>query len=147
MYCKFIKLSNGEDLIVHTEDECTELADKQYIEINDPVVIRSIKMPFKGMVVESFVMHSWMKMSKKEAIKLRVNNIIAVTNVLERAEDQYVEFLKNIEDFEKEVENEQALEDESIPGDEEVITQYFSMIETEDDEDDSRSSGFDRTLH
>lgn len=147
MYCKFIKLTNGEDLIVHTEDECTELADKQYIEVNDPVVIRSVKMPFKGMLVESFVMHSWMKMSKKEAIKLSVNNIIAVTNVLERAEDQYVEFLKNIEDFEKEVENEQALEDESIPTDDDVLENYFSMIETEEDEDDSRPSGSRRTLH
>ena len=53
MYCKFLKLTSGENLIVSTEDDCVELVDKKYVEVSEPVEIHSMKMPYAGGVIEA----------------------------------------------------------------------------------------------
>jgi hypothetical protein len=93
MYCKFLKLTSGENLIVSTEDECMDLADKKYIEVSEPVEIHSMKMPYAGGVIESYMMQPWLKMSAKEVLRIPARNVVIVTNVLEKAEAQYKQFI------------------------------------------------------
>jgi len=140
MYCKFLKLTSGENLIVSTEDECMDLADKKYIEVSEPVEIHSMKMPYAGGVIESYIMQPWLKMSAKEVLRIPARNVVIVTNVLERAESQYKQFI--IEYDSLSMATEEDIE-QALSGDDDS-----SEIEiTEEDDNDSWTSSGERTLH
>lgn len=140
MYCKFLKLTSGENLIVSTEDECMDLADKKYIEVSEPVEIHSMKMPYAGGVIESYMMQPWLKMSAKEVLRIPARNVVIATNVLERAEAQYKQFIVEYEN--SEMATEEDIE-QALSGDDDN-----SEIEiSEEDENDSRSSSGAHTLH
>ena len=140
MYCKFLKLTSGENLIVSTEDECMDLVDKKYIEVSEPVEIHSMKMPYAGGIIESYMMQPWLKMSAKEVLRIPARNVVVVTNVLERAETQYKQFIIEYEN--SEMASEENIE-QALSGDDDS-----SEIEiSEEDENDSRSSSGAHTLH
>ena len=140
MYCKFLKLTSGENLIVSTEDECMDLADKKYIEVSEPVEIHSMKMPYAGGVIESYIMQPWFKMSAKEVLRIPARNVVIVTNVLEKAESQYKQFIIEYDSLEMATEEdiEQALSGDDDSSDNEI---------SEEEDNDSWSSGGERTLH
>ena len=140
MYCKFIKLTSGENLIVSTEDDCNELDMKSYIEVSEPVVIHSMRMPYGGGFVESYIMQPWLKMSTKEVLRLPVRNIIIATNLLEKAESQYKQFIVEYENFE--IATEEDI-DEALAGDVDINGNEI----TEEDDNDSWRRGTDRTYH
>lgn len=140
MYCKFLKLTSGENLIVSTEDECMDLADKKYIEVSEPVEIQSMKMPYAGGVIESYIMQPWLKMSAKEVLRIPARNVVIVTNVLEKAESQYKQFIIEYDSLEMATEEdiEQALSGDDDSSDNEI---------SEEEDNDSWSSSGARTLH
>jgi hypothetical protein len=140
MYCKFLKLTSGENLIVSTEDECMDLADKKYIEVSEPVEIHSMKMPYAGGVIESYMMQPWLKMSAKEVLRIPARNVVIVTNVLEKAESQYKQFIIEYDSLKMATEEdiEQALSGDDDSSDNEI---------SEEEDNDSWSSGGERTLH
>jgi hypothetical protein len=140
MYCKFLKLTSGENLIVSTEDECMDLADKKYIEVSEPVEIHSMKMPYAGGVIESYMMQPWLKMSAKEVLRIPARNVVIATNVLERAETQYKQFIIEYDSLEMATEEdiEQALSGDDDSSDNEI---------SEEEDNDSWSSSGARTLH
>jgi hypothetical protein len=140
MYCKFLKLTSGENLIVSTEDECMDLADKKYIEVSEPVEIHSMKMPYAGGVIESYIMQPWLKMSAKEVLRIPARNVVIVTNVLEKAESQYKQFIIEYDSLEMATEEdiEQALSSDDDSSDNEI---------SEEEDNDSWSSSGERTLH
>ena len=140
MYCKFIKLTSGENLIVSTEDDCNELDMKSYIEVSEPVVIHSMRMPYGGGFVESYIMQPWLKMSTKEVLRLPVRNIIIATNLLEKAESQYKQFIVEYENFE--IATEEDI-DEALAGDVDINGNEI----TEEDDNDSWTDSGEHTLH
>lgn len=140
MYCKFLKLTSGENLIVSTEDECMDLADKKYIEVTEPVEIHSMKMPYAGGLIESYIMQPWLKMSAKEILRIPARNVVIATNVLEKAESQYKQFIIEYDSLEMATEEdiEQALSGDDDTDEIEI---------TEEDDNDSWTSSGARTLH
>ena len=140
MYCKFLKLTSGENLIVSTEDECMDLVDKKYIEVTEPVEIHSMKMPYAGGVIESYIMQPWLKMSAKEVLRIPAHNVVIATNVLEKAESQYRQFIIEYENLDTATEEdiEQALSGDDDSSDNEI---------SEEEDNDSWSSSGERTLH
>ena len=140
MYCKFLKLTSGENLIVSTEDECMDLADKKYIEVSEPVEIHSMKMPYAGGIIESYMMQPWLKMSAKEVLRIPARNVLIATNVLERAETQYKQFIIEYDSLEMATEDDI---EQALSGDDDS-----SEIEISEEEDnDSWSSSGAYTLH
>ena len=140
MYCKFLKLTSGENLIVSTEDECDKLDEKRYIEVSEPVVIHSMRMPFGGGFVESYIMQPWLKMSLREVLRIPVRNIIVATNLMEKAEFQYKQFIVEYENFEIATEDDI---DEALSDDVDINGNEI----TEEDDNDSWRRGSDRTYH
>jgi hypothetical protein len=140
MYCKFLKLTSGENLIVSTEDECDKLDEKRYIEVSEPVVIHSMRMPYQGGFVESYIMQPWLKMSSREVLRIPVCNIIVATNLIEKAEFQYKQFIVEYENFE--IATEEDI-DEALAGDVDINGNEI----TEEDDNDSWRRGSDRTYH
>jgi hypothetical protein len=140
MYCKFLKLTSGENLIVSTEDECMDLVDKKYIEVSEPVEIHSMKMPCGGGLIESYIMKPWLNMSAKEVLRIPAHNVVIATNVLERAESQYKQFIVEYENLA--IATDEDIE-QALSGDDDT-----DEIEiTEEDDNDSWSSSGERTLH
>jgi hypothetical protein len=137
MYCKFLKLTNGENIIVSTDDDCKTFINKEFIDIVDPVLISSFRFPKGNMVVESFVMQPWIKMAKKDVMRLPVNNIVVAADVQEMAASQYKTFVdESVHEVSKE------LTEEDI---EETLDEYFSDAgNSEEDEEDGPT---DRTYH
>lgn len=139
MYCKFLKLTSGEDLIVSTNDECIELADKKYIEVTEPVEIHSMKMPYGSGFIESYVMQPWLKMAAKEVLRIPAHNILVATNVMEKAETQYKQFILEYDQLaiatEDDIEKALASDDNSTDN------------ENEEDDYDSWTDSGDRTYH
>jgi hypothetical protein len=138
MYCKFLKLTSGEDLIVTTRDECIELLDNKYIEFTEPVEIHSMKMPYKGGFIESYVMQPWLKMAAKEVMRIPAQNILVATNVMAKAETQYKQFI--LENDETTIATDEDIE-QALAGDD--IDDEFE----EDDDYDSRTDSTSRTYH
>ena len=140
MYCKFLKLTSGENLIVSTEDECMDLADRKYIEVSEPVEIHSMKMPYAGGVIESYIMQPWLKMSAKEVLRIPARNVVIATNVLERAESQYKQFIVEYDSLKMATEEDI---DQALSGDDDSSDNEIS----EEEDNDSWSSSGERTLH
>lgn len=137
MYCKFLKLTNGENIIVSTDDNCETFVNKEFIDIVDPVLISSFRFPKGNMVVESFIMQPWIKMAKKDVMRLPVNNIVVATDVQEMAVSQYKTF---VDESVNEVSSE--LTEDDI---EETLNEYFS--DAGDGEEDEENGPTDRTYH
>ena len=134
MYYKFLKLTNGDDLIVTTENEYGNWNSGLFMEVSDPVAIHSVRMPYRDMIVESFIMQPWIKMAKDEVVRIPVNNIIVATNVVEKAEVQYKEFIQNYKVVEEEIE--QQVDQGDQPSDEEVLEKFYNIIHNDSEEDE-----------
>ena len=137
MYCKFLKLTNGENIIVSTDDNCDTFTNKEFIDIVDPVLISSFRFPKGNMIVESFVMQPWIKMAKKDVMRLPVNNIVVATDIQEMAVSQYKTF---VDESVNEVSSE--LTEDDI---EETLNEYFS--DAGDSEEEEEDGPTDRTYH
>lgn len=148
MNCKIIKLTNGEDLIADTDTDCANLYEKNYIEVTDPVAIETVSMPYNGMLIETYIMRPWIKLSKEKVLQIPVSSILVATDVIEKAEVQYREFIVKYNNFEEQGGPFNGLDDESMPSDDDVLNNYYEMLdEIEDDENDSRPSSRSKTFH
>ena len=145
MYCKLIKLTNGDDIIGMIDDDCSDLEDKKYIEVFNPVALHTMRMPFPKGVVETFYMRPWIKIVSDEAIKIPVRNIITTGNVIAVAEEQYTDFISN---GSYTVQDGNALHDyhDNDEGDEDPLEQFFNALDSDEEEDDGRIEDT-RTLH
>lgn len=139
MYCKFLKLTSGENLIVSTEDDCVELVDKKYVEVSEPVEIHSMKMPYAGGVIESYVMQPWLKMSAKEVLRIPAHNILIATNVMEKAETQYKQFILEYDQMALATDEDI---DKALASDDDLTED-----ESEEEDYDSWTDSGDRTYH
>lgn len=137
MYCKLFKLVNGESVIGYTDNDCSEL-EKGFIELRDPVLVSSIRVPMERVVVETFVMQTWLKMSSSNIVKVPVSSVIVATDVLEKVETQYKHYLAEMSNIKLTDEELQTLAESSQED------EFLDFMEEEDD-DGSESSG--PTLH
>lgn len=135
MFCKYLKLTNGEDLIVSTDDTCETFRGKEFIDVKDPVLISVMRFNRGSALVESFVMLPWIKMGKTESVKIPVQNIVAAVDVQKLAEDQYKMYIENVP-------QQLVQQEEIVPEDE--IDDFINEMTNEEDDDDGNDT---RTLH
>lgn len=149
MHCKFLKLTNGEDIIVQTDDTCESLNNKEFISVIDPVLIASMRIPRGPMVIETYIMQPWIKMAKADVVQIPTKNIVVAVDVHEMAEKQYLQYVEESNNrnvlsnsTEDETEEEELTEEEAF----DQLMQ--SMREDSDEEDDGNPrTKVRRTLH
>ena len=149
MHCKFLKLTNGEDIIVQTDDTCESLNKKEFISVIDPVLIASMRIPRGPMVIETYIMQPWIKMAKADVVQIPTKNIVVAVDVHEMAEKQYLQY---VEESNNRKVLEEATEDETEEEElteEEAFDQLMqTMREDSDEEDDGNPrTKVRRTLH
>lgn len=141
MYCKYLKLTNGDNIMVTTEDSCNDLKTKDHINVMDPVLIDSVRFPRGRMIVETYIMQPWLKMSKAGVVKIPVHSIVVATDVQESAAEQYKRYLQEAPEQEP----------SSMPasGDEidDLINHVFNGDEEEAEEENHDGNTDPRTLH
>lgn len=137
MFCKFVKLTNGEDIIVSTDDPCTTFLNKEFIDVIDPVVLGTVRIPRPHGVVERYVMYKWLKLCRDDVIRLPTKSILLVTDLDDNAQTQYQDFIQG----KHEITNDpQSME--------EFIQHMFEQSSDEEgEEDDYDDHTHDRTLH
>lgn len=94
MFCKLLKLTNGESLIVTTDDACDSFAGKEFLDVVDPVQVGTIRVPRGNMIIESYVLQPWIRMAKADLVKIPVHNIIVAVDLQDQAKEQYEDFVK-----------------------------------------------------
>lgn len=100
MFCKLLKLINGETIVGHTASDCS-LLNSGYVEMKNPVLLTFVKMPVDNMMVETLIMQSWMKLANTNLIRIPVRSIVLAVDVLDKVEDQYKQFLLDVFEMER----------------------------------------------
>lgn len=128
-FYKFLKLSNGEDIIVTTDSSCENFKQEKSIFVYDPVLINTIRIAQGSYMVETFTMQPWIKLAKEDIIELPTESIVVVVDVDDKFVSQYETFIyeysKDNPDFEQT--NEDTLED------------FLETLESEEDLDGIRN--------
>jgi len=123
---KYLKLINGENLVVSSNDDFKDYKSKKYIEIFDPIEIKAIKIHHGSQILEHYTMQPWIKMGKTDKIDMPTQSIMVVVDLHDDAIMQYKEYLKDsiMQEAVEELEDEQTmLESEDDPyGEERKIT-------------------------
>lgn len=153
MHCKFLKLTNGDNIIVTTDDTCATLKDKEYISVVDPVVLNSFKFSRGPYVVESYVMEPWIKVAKEDVFQIPTSSIVIAVDVEDNAITYYKKYLderKNnqvmIKSGEETKEIIQQAEAEQF--EEEILNIEYDELEDEmEEEHEPRYTRDGRTIH
>jgi len=145
MYCKFLKLINGDNLIVTTDDECKSFKGKEFLNCVDPVQVGTVRYPRGTMVVESYVLQPWIKMSVDDVVQIPVSSIVVAVDVQELAFKQYTKYLESMDEL-------NSFEEELIElgDDPEAFEDFITSVlgsDNEEEEDDRIGRADTRTLH
>lgn len=149
MYCKFLKLTNGEDIIVRTDDACDTFSGKEFIDVEDPVLIMSVRIPRGQLIIETYSIQPWIKMVKTGTIRIPTKSIIVAVDIHEMAEKQYYQYLKDYKGKDAfSADNNFETDDEEETEDEELEDFLLSLREDSEEEDDGTPRNkAGRTIH
>jgi len=137
MHCKFLKLTNGEDIIVQTDDICDTFKDKEFINIIDPVLIASMRIPRGAVIIESYIMQPWIKMAKSDVVQLPTKNIIVAVDIHKEAEEQYLKYVEESNSQELDSANEIQFEEEEET-ENVTLEDYINSLGDDTEEEDDR---------
>ena len=125
-FVKYIKLVNGENLVVTTDTNCKNFKDNKVINVVNPIQIISLKINQGPLTLESFAMSPWIKMARDDVIEIPTESIIVAVDLLPSAVEQYKQFVEDLKDTESEVS--EASDDE--------IEELLGELESEEEDND-----------
>ncbi|NBP02527.1 MAG: hypothetical protein EBU90_20890 [Proteobacteria bacterium] len=106
LHYKLFKLTNGENIVCTTDDNCENLHKKVSICISDPVIVNPVRMPMGLKVIETYVMTPWINYAKENIFEIPTNHIILATDIHEKFKETYISF----------IEEKDAVKNETIKG-------------------------------
>ena len=92
---KYLKLVNGESIVVTSKDNFINYKSKKYIEISDPIEIKVIKAHNGYHVMEHYTMQPWIKMAISDKIVIPTESIMVALDLHDDAIIQYKEYVKD----------------------------------------------------
>jgi hypothetical protein len=93
-YYKYVKLTNGENIIVMTDTDCKEFKDRKSISIFNPVELSTVRMTNGPVLMESTTLQPWIKIATDDVIELPTESIVVIVDIKEDAIEQYKIFLE-----------------------------------------------------
>lgn len=141
MQCKYLKLTNGENIIALTDDACATFKDKEFINVSNPVVVNVIKFPRGNYIMETYMMEPWIRVAKDSEVKIPTKSIIIAVDVKEETAEYYNKFIeerknkKEVLSIEDNSEIEEFVQDDEPHSEvEEFISNILSNQEDEEDD-------------
>ena len=150
MYCKYLKLVNGDNIIVTTEDECKSFKNKEFLECYNPVQVVVVKFPRGNYVVESHMFQPWIKMIASNTIQIPISSVIVVVDIEEEIVKQYTKFIENTNKLD---DDRVSLQEETLEQDQDMIRELLNALTSNESEEDDDgidtygSSDSSRTIH
>jgi hypothetical protein len=145
MYCKLLKLTNGDNLIVSTDDDCTTFKNKEFIDIIDPVQIGTMRFPHGNKIVETYVLQPWLKMGVQDVVRIPTHSIIVAVDIHEKALAQYRSF---VEENDKPASSDfDSLTEEEMEEEFDELMDALLNDVTEEDDDGNRNTRPTTTYH
>jgi hypothetical protein len=146
MQCKFLKLTNGEDVIAMVSDDYLPGATISFIQIQDPVLIRSARFPRGNMVIETYIMQPWIKISKSNIMVIPTSSILTAVDITDSAVEQYNEFLQMKHD--QEFQESQEASPEAL-SESDILQQLMEAVSARDElyDEEEEDDGATRTYH
>jgi len=95
LHYKFLKLSNGENIVCATDDDCQNLKSKISIHILDPVLVTPVRIPRGSQIAETYVLTPWISISDETVYEIPTQQIIVATDVKEHFRDNYKSFIEH----------------------------------------------------
>ena len=80
-YCKFLKLTNGEEIIVTTDNDCRDFKNNKYLSVMDAVEVKAMQMVRGPHIVETQIMQPWIKIAKDDIIQIPTDSILIAVDV------------------------------------------------------------------
>jgi hypothetical protein len=100
--CKYIKFTNGENIICLTDDNFENLNKNRMVAIMEPMLVSPVRYPRQGKIVETYILHPWIPISDEKVIEISTIGIISAVEARKSFRDQYEEFIETREkDFEQ----------------------------------------------
>lgn len=141
MQCKFLKLTNGDDVIAMVSDDYLPGATISFIQIQDPVLISSARFPRGNMIVETYLMQPWIKMSRSNIMIIPTTSILTAVDITDSAQEQYNDFLQMQNSGEEDV-------TERLSGSD-ILQQIMEAVAARDElyDEEEEDDGATRTYH
>lgn len=141
MYCKLLKLTNGENIIVTTDDNCETFKDKEFIDAVDPVEVATVRIPQGQVLVESYIFRPWMRLAASDLMRIPTRNIIVAADLHENARVQYEEYLNTTSEESLDLQQEVQLSEE------EQFEEFLDQVLSNEEEDEDGNRSDTRTVH
>ena len=125
MFCKYLKLSNGDNIIVTTDTDCKNFKQFKTIFVYDPVILNNVQLSQGPFLVDTFTMQPWIRVAKNDIIEIPTDSIIVAVDLHESAIDQYKKFVLEYSSTETNIQE---------ATDEEIDSVFESLNEQEEDE-------------
>lgn len=143
MQYKFLKLTNGDDIIAMVNDEFLSTTSMSHVQIQDPVQISSARFPKGNMIMETYLMQPWIKLSRSNIMVIPTTTIVAAVDITDSAIEQYNEFL-DMQMGEEEV----AQSNLEAVSSEDIFRQLMEAVAYRDEsEEEEEDDGTTRTYH
>jgi len=98
----YIKLCNGDSLMCCTTDMIDDMSEMEYLQVVDPLQVLSLRMPYKGTIVEKYMFQSWIPFSESNVVNLALSDILYIGDLKPQYVEQYVEYTTSMLDNEDE---------------------------------------------
>lgn len=112
-YYKYVKLTNGENIIVMTDTDCKEFKDRKSISICNPVELSTVRMANGPVIMESTTLQPWIKIAVDDVIELPTESIVVIVDIKDDALEQYKIFLEDYKNPKDKDEEEVEMEEPS----------------------------------
>lgn len=149
-----LKLTSGETIVGHV-DSHSNIYDKQFVTVKNPVILNHMRIPRGNFLVESYILLPWCSFSSEEYFNIPTSQIITTAKVKEELKNNYIDFIMRKNDT-------SSSEEETVLDfdEDDTIEEFMDILqgrsendetgeeENKDDRDSGRSNrGITRILH
>jgi len=125
LHYRYLKLTNGDNIICKTEDDCSNIYTKQTISITDPVMVNHMRIPRGHMIVETYGLTAWAAFVEENVFNIPTNTIVMSANINENARKNYIEYINQLNS----IQVEETTEEKDV---ETLAKKVLSMLNMED---------------
>lgn len=146
-YCKYFKLTNGENIIVTTDNDCKEFKQHKFINIINPVELAVMRISNGPLIMESMTLQPWIKVASNNVIEVPTESILLITDLKENAVEQYKRFLLEYEKVQQDKVDEEEPEQIELDFLEDMFEEMQNQEESEIELHHENEARYKRTIH
>lgn len=148
---KFLKLTNGDDIICTLDSDTTKLKQNEKLFVVDPVLVVRMRYPRGMSMVEGYVFQPWVSYAAQSVFEIPAWSIVTSADLEDKIKETYIKYIT--EEVSTNIVQKTTEDDPQISKEEAIrIADMLSSItmsqkDEEDAEEETSSPRGRRTLH